>query len=273
VRLAASAGVAAGVQNIAVAAGAWGAIGLVVRAVDRGWGSGWEWLPDGERPPRRLRKLLTAAAMAAALYGMVSWLFLDPSRAALFPVMAAAAYAALAIPEATFGDGVSDTVAWRRLHRSAAGPVSRRGRLRPGFRRSALIAAVSNAAILGWPPLVAAALSAGRGDAVGDTVGAVIVLALAATGLILIALGGDMLRATPDSMHAAAIAAAAAAAIVAAMMGEALRGDQANRPACPDCLLPAAANRPCKGNGRMVTLRKSRVPATLPLHRQREELG
>jgi hypothetical protein len=266
-------GVAAGFGNLFAAVAAWGAIGVLVRAIDRRWGSGWEWLPDVERQPRSLRKLLTATAMIAALFGMVSWFFLDPSRAASFSAMAIALYVGLAVPEATLGDGVSDTVAWRRLHRSAAGPASGLVSVRPGRGWTALVAAVSNAAILGWPPLVAAALLAGRGGAAREAAGAVLVLVLAAAVLVAIAWMSELLRAAADTAHAAAIAVAAVIAIVFAIAIAARPAPQANRPACLNCPRNAAAMRPFAGNGRLVTLRKWRVPATLPLHHRSDELG
>lgn len=172
------------------------------------------WLPEAG-PPRMLRLWLTAIAMASALAAMVGWLFLDPSRSRLLPMLSAGWFVALAVPEATFGAGGADDAGWRRLWRSAAGGAP----WRPGgvgHVRHALSTAATTAAILGWPAVVAAAL--GGGSSVGVRAAAVTVLLLAAAAFVLIAVVGSCAAAGASAETAQAVAFAFAFTLFAALV-------------------------------------------------------
>ena len=139
-----------------------------------------------------LRQALTRLAMVTALAAMAGWLMLEPAvspaagawhdqadqhgsvdrlaqvhRAALaWALFTAAWFVGLVVPQATLQDGIAGAARWERLLRTAAGTVggpapSRRHvwKLRPGPVRFAGGVALSQAAILGWPVLVCAALS------------------------------------------------------------------------------------------------------------------
>jgi hypothetical protein len=119
-----------------------------------------------------LRVWLGRVAMLTALVGMAAWLVPPPSlaapAAAVSPWGAALAriqpwatatagwFLALAVPQAILQDGVAGTAAWSRLMRTVTAP---RGRPRPGAFRFAAGVLLTHAAVLGWPPLVAAVLS------------------------------------------------------------------------------------------------------------------
>ncbi|NBW97464.1 MAG: hypothetical protein EBR28_12240, partial [Planctomycetia bacterium] len=109
-------------------------------------------------PRHSARRLLTALAMGGALTGMVAWLLLAEDRTGLDLAASLALLVALAVPAATLGDGVSHLAAWRRVERAAPVADPRR-RLPPGRRRDILLGVLVPAAILGWPPIVAATLS------------------------------------------------------------------------------------------------------------------
>jgi len=151
--------------------------------------------------------LLTGAAMGGALLGMVLWLFLMPDVARLDLCASAAWFVALALPAATLGDGVSHRAVWRRWERAQPHAVAWPMHLGPGRRRDTLRAPVVTAAILGWPPFVAAAVG---GFADGPSRWAVAIVALLAAGglfLIALALLGEAARVPPDVQQAAALAA------------------------------------------------------------------
>ncbi len=123
-----------------------------------------------------LRHVLERLAMAAALVAMAGWLVLEPEHAgsrlpaaAAWACLSAAWLAALVVPQATLQDGAAGADAWQRLFRAAAARGPRRGGdelpwsfgrcvgdVRPGPVRFAAGAALAQAAILGWPPLVCA---------------------------------------------------------------------------------------------------------------------
>ena len=106
---------------------------------------------------------LTAAAMLASLAGMVGWLFLTPQHASRYVALAVGWFVAAAVPQAVLAFGSRGEAASRMLLATAAGG-SRRGRVgRAGqswLQRHAWNTVAAYAAILGWPPLVAAALAA-----------------------------------------------------------------------------------------------------------------
>jgi hypothetical protein len=120
-----------------------------------------------------MRQWLGRLAMLTVLAGMAAWLVTEPGglegaadagnwTAALSRVLPWAAatagwFLALAVPQALFQDGVGNAVHWRTLLRTAAAG-ERRG-LRLGASRFAAGVLLTHAAVLGWPPLVAAVLS------------------------------------------------------------------------------------------------------------------
>lgn len=151
------------------------------------------------------RHLLTAAAMMGAMAGMVGWLFLAADLARLDLVASLAWFVALAVPAATLGDGVSHTVVWRRLERSAPRRAGWPPRPAPGRVRDSLQATLTTAALLGWPPLVVAALAGGDAARLGAALAVVAALAVAAAVLLVIVGLGGVARATPDTQLAVAI--------------------------------------------------------------------
>lgn len=190
-QLGAWAGIPAWGVAVAIAVAAWIAAGLVAAGID--WRrSAAAWLHDAG-PPRTLRRWLTAVAMASALAAMTGWLFLDPSRAWLLPLLSVGWFVALAVPEAAMGEGASDLGGWRRS----------------GLRQS-LIAVVTPAAILGWPAVVAAALGAGGLGGIRAAVVTVVVLAIAAAVLAVIVWSLAAAGATAETAQAVALAAALA---------------------------------------------------------------
>lgn len=134
--------------------------------------------------------------MASALAAMTGWLFLDPSRAWLLPLLSVGWFVALAVPEAALGEGASDL---------AGCPRSR--------LRQSLAAIVTPAAILGWPAVVAAALGAGGAGGVRAGAVTVVVLALAAAVLAVIVWSHAAAGATAETAQAVALAVALAAAL------------------------------------------------------------
>lgn len=158
--------------------------------------------------------LLTGAAMAGSLLGMVVWLFLTPTSAGIDLVASLAWFVALALPPATLGDGLSHGIVWRRLEQAA--PLVERPLLRlvPGRRRDAGRAPIVAAAILGWPPLVAAVVGGADG---GRGQWAVIIIAalVVGAGLLLAASAlGEAVGASPDTQQAAALAGVCLATVV-----------------------------------------------------------
>ncbi|NDC62752.1 MAG: hypothetical protein EBZ59_01890, partial [Planctomycetia bacterium] len=182
--------------------------------------------PDGLRPgilpvQGPLRRALVRASMVSSAVGMVAWLFLDPDRAGLYPLLASAWFVALAVPRAALLDGVGESAAWRRLFRSAAGGPDRRLPLeslrRPGPARAAAESTLSYAAILGWPPLVAGALEAG--DALRGWPCLAVALALAAAAMLVAvaATAAEGAGASGESLQAALLAAAVSLVVFGAV--------------------------------------------------------
>lgn len=251
--------------ELAVALAAWLALGVVALGIERRAGIEPDWLHDASRtghtPPRLLRTALTAAAMGTALVAMVGWLFLDPLRAGFLPPLSLGWFIALAVPEATLGDGVAHTVGWRRLARSAADATPRRHLASTGRGRDAVAATLSNAAILGWPPLVAAALAAGNSEGAWAAAITVLALAAAAVALATVARALEAVAATPETAHAVALALllAVQAAVPARSVQPGLGGEPPRLPGLP---LPASVAEPVQKTG-SVTLSKRRLPARL----------
>jgi hypothetical protein len=175
---------------LAVAVAAWIVAGLLAAGIDWRRRAAADWLHDAG-PPRALRLCLTAVAMASALAAMIGWLFLDPSRASLLPVLSVGWFVALAVPEAALGDGATGPAGWWRL-------------------RPSLAAIVTPAAILGWPALVAATLGAGGAGGIRAAAVTIVVLAVAAVLLAAIVWSLAAAGATAETLQAVALAAALA---------------------------------------------------------------
>lgn len=169
-----------------------------------------------------LRRALTAAGMIGALAGMVAWLLLAADRAALDLAASLAWFAALAVPAATLGDGVSHAALWRRLERAAPGAAGGRLRLPPGRTRDGMFAVLTTAALLGWPPLVAAVVSGADLARSWPAASVVVSLAAAAGGLLVVVWLGERGRMSPATVQAATIGGAClalAAALAAGLAG------------------------------------------------------
>jgi len=177
--------------------------GFIVSAV-AGWGALAAVGFGLERPAEALRTtrpLLNAAAMVAALGGMVGWLFLDPAAAGHAVTLCLGSFVSLAVPEATLGDGVSSRPGWRRLYRSAL-DLRRLGWLAPlGRYGDAVTATAGTAAILGWPPLVALLLSGAGSEAGRAAMLAVAGLAAAAAALVALVAWRESLQSSNPVRH------------------------------------------------------------------------
>lgn len=167
-----------------------------------------------------LRPLLTAAGMTGALAGMVAWLFLAADRAAFDLAASLAWFAALAVPVATLGDGVSHGAVWRRLERAAPRAAGAPRRLPPGRGRDSVLAVVGHAALLGWPPLVAAVIAGASLARAWPALGVVLALAAAAGALVAVVRLGESAGASPATLQAVAVAGACLA-LAGAMAGAA----------------------------------------------------
>lgn len=144
----------------------------------------------GPLPPASpLRRRLVSASMLVAIGGMAVWLFLLPGRAATDACVTLVAFVAVAVPAALASHERLDP-AWRGLSASLparfATSRGRAGSARPGT------AVWLDAAILGWPPLVAALLLAR--DASAGLAALSVAAATAAAALATAILGA---RATP----------------------------------------------------------------------------
>ncbi|GDX96812.1 hypothetical protein LBMAG47_24770 [Planctomycetia bacterium] len=179
-----------------------------------------------------VRSALSTAAMATALAGMVAWFFLDPARAAWYPLLAVTWFVCLAVPQA-----VALPVAGRAgdLGRSAAGAD---GVWRLPAVRRARASVTAHALVLGWPALVALGLhgsgALARGDQVVGPPATLVGLAGAAgavTGIVCLAArcGLPACRVRAVAFTVAAASGLAAFAIL---------------PALPDLLRPPAPSGP-----------------------------
>ena len=222
----------------------WAGTGIALLAAARlqslaaGWNGGWHGEPTlvGGLPPRTaeglwfgvlpaqgpLRRLLTRVAMGSSLAAMVGWLFLDPGRTSLYGLLAGGWFVALAVPRAALLDGMAAAGSWAGVLRSAAADPSRRplaalaGRPLPAAFSTHV--AVSAAAILGWPPLVAAALSAGDPDRGWRLAAIALALAAAAAALVAIAAAFAALGASAETLLAGLLALTVAVVIAAATL-------------------------------------------------------
>lgn len=126
----------------------------------------------------RLGNGLVVACMIAALLAMAAWLFLAPDRSRWYGALAAGCFIAVAVPRTTLAWGAVGSVGRSRLLATAASAVDRRSsgdglataslarwldrwvgsdRLGPEWR-----VPLTTAAMLAWPPLVAAGVVGGE---------------------------------------------------------------------------------------------------------------
>ena len=156
---------------------------------------------------RGMRAALSRVAMATCLAGMAAWFFLAPERAWCYPLLAAAWFVSLAMPQALLQPGQG----WNEVARTAA-VTADRGETpalwrRPGSARWGWESAVTHAAVLGWPGIVAAVLWAASAPTTAGfqwpalTVG---MLAAAAATLGLLASIGAATRSSGETMQAVA---------------------------------------------------------------------
>lgn len=154
------------------------------------------------------RAALMTIAMATALAGMAVWFFLDPSRAAWYPILATTLFVCLAVPQATSlpAGGRAGMIG-----RSAAGAD---GGWRSPAARWARAVATTHAVVLGWPALVALGLHGGGGFARGGpaacAVATLVVLAVAAGVLTLLACLAAWCGLRPQAVRAIGFAVATA---------------------------------------------------------------
>lgn len=180
-----SAGVALAAACVAAAAAAWTAVAappdVAAAAGVAGFGAvtiaAVSWLAAGTSPPTlldagswtpaetiealgwpagsgRLGGGLLMASMIAALLGMAGWLFLAPERSGWYGLLAACCFVALAAPRATLAWGAVGSGGRSRLLATVAGASLRSA---PQWR-----VPITTAAILAWPPLVAAGVVGGE---------------------------------------------------------------------------------------------------------------
>ena len=153
---------ARGALRGAVLIAAWGALVAAAAALDGAGDRLAAALVAGARggpvpPASPLRRGLVSASMLVAIGGMAVWLFLLPGRAATDVCVTLAAFVAVAVPAALVSAEGLDP-AWRGLLASLP-PRFAAARRRAGLARPGT-AVWLDAAILGWPPLVAALLLA-----------------------------------------------------------------------------------------------------------------
>jgi hypothetical protein len=176
-------------------------------------------------------RLWLHAAMLSALAGMVAWLLLMPQAAWCYALLAAAWFTAAAVPLATLGPGSVGDAGRRRLaatvpHQAARWLSAVTG---PSAGATALVTAATFAAILGWPPLVAALIVGAGATRTWNLLSAAALgcgaVSTAAISTVVAAAGG-----TRDTAHAVALAIALAAVAAAAVQPS--RGAQES-PATP----------------------------------------
>jgi hypothetical protein len=178
---------------------------------------------DGELAPvdplptsRLLRRWLGRLAMLTALAGMAAWLVPDGTAPLprILPWAAATAgwFLALAVPQAILQDGVAGAAAWNRLWRTGA-TTGRRPRL--GAARFAAGVVLTHAAVLGWPPLIAALLSLPSAAASVPPLAIVAGLLVGAGGVAAVIACGARLALSRETQFALTLALASALVMVA----------------------------------------------------------
>lgn len=150
-------------------------------------------------------------AMPSCLAAMVVCYFLIPELAPWYAVIATGWFVVLAVPAATLAAGAADAFRRDALLRSAVAAA----RL-PGTLGHAFDTIVSQAAVLGWPAVVAAVLRGPEALAAGGPVVAVGVLAAVAAATALAAWIGSACRVSGETTLAALTATLAAALVAAA---------------------------------------------------------
>lgn len=220
----------AGWTVVPAAAPAWG----VILAVACAWWGLWAVLAtteDGRRSGRRvcsplvrvsatshatalvapLRRLLVAASMVVSLAGMVAWLFLVADAAPIAGWVALACFVAIAVPPALLPDAVLCPALGRMLASvpAVAHAVPAWGRVSPGTT-----AAWWHAAILAWPPLVAALLHLREPSRALAALAVAAVPAMAAVATSIVG-SGRVVTAAADTRLATLIVAATVLAAAA----------------------------------------------------------
>lgn len=171
-----------------------------------------------------LRQWLGRLAMLTALVGMAAWLVpaaaVDAGVSAdgwitalprplrgILPWAAATAvwFLALAVPQAILQDGVAGARPWGRFMRTAA-VVGTRPRL--GAARFAVGPLLTHAAVLGWPPLVAAILSLPSTAMSIPPLTIVVALLVGAGGVMAIVAAGARLGVSQETLFALTLAVA-----------------------------------------------------------------
>jgi hypothetical protein len=224
-----------------------------------------------------LRRGATRLAMAASLAGMALWLVLHADRGGvgdsaatavasrMWAVSSMAWFVGLAVPQAALQGGGAGADGWRMLWRSAAVGSRAAGRwpmLRPGAARFAAGVALVHAAILGWPPLVAAVLSLPRAAQAVPPLTIVAALALAAAVMIAVTSCAAMIDAAPETTVAVLLCLAASAWAAELTAWPPGRGEPPASPSPPSLLV---SRRLVDAAGEMGDLRLSRPgpPGTL----------
>lgn len=133
-----------------------------------------------------LRRGLGRLAMMTMLLAMVGWLLLDPARAGWAAALAAALMFCLAVPLVVFQNGSGEDAAtpWAALLRST--PGGRLG-LHDTASQLAVETVVRHAAVLGWPSLVAAVVTAGSPG--GPWPAILVAAVIVATGGVVLGVG------------------------------------------------------------------------------------
>ncbi len=170
--------------------GAWGTLAAAVLWIDRQrdqsmTATSSDVTSRGDMVSGPLRRWLYRGGMAAALGGMIGWLFLNPQDAVLDVWLSVGCFVALAVPAALLAD-IHHAPAWHRLLRSMATKIESGWVRRLAWGTDPAYAVPStwmHAAVLGWPPLVAALLSAGAPERAAMALG--VTAAVVATALLL----------------------------------------------------------------------------------------
>lgn len=159
-----------------------------------------------------LRRLLVAASMMVSLVGMVAGLFLVPAAAPVAGWVTLGCFVATAVPPAL----VPDSALCPALGRLLASVPGLPGGPSTATRGAGTVAAWWHAAILAWPPLVAALLHVREPSRVISALGVAAVPVLAAVATSILG-SRRLLRAAPESRLAVALVAAAG--LAAATLG------------------------------------------------------
>jgi len=228
---------------------AWGALAAAAVWIDRQRDlsvatTGLPATSGGDMMSGPLRRWLYRGGMAAALGGMIGWLFLNPDDAVLDVWLSVGCFVILAFPAALLAD-IHHDPAWRRLLFSAPTKIEAGWFRRLAWGTDPACAVPStwmHAAVLGWPPLVAALLSAGDPQRAAMALG--VTAAVLTTALFLRLLETAALRTQGgvETLFAVALIVVIATGL-AVKVNEAAprRGDGAGRAVGIGNLLPLSA--------------------------------